>query len=283
MAGQESEALETAGAARPRRSAFGLKLVVLAVLPALAAASLATLALGWTQAADEFVSQRGRLSASAGMASAAVATAVAEGDKNRARAALIPVLGVPGVDYARIERPDGVILVEAARTRQAEDQGRLAADVVRPTRGLEWQGRAAQVSAPILYAGRSVGQVVLLTKTPGVLDELLTWLGLALSAAAPAADLGLAFALMMRRRLSRALAGLALSMGPAGPESPRVEPGGEIEAIARGVARLTEAGQRAAGRAAALEAEVRGRAAAAAAPNPPPPARPASWWPCPRN
>ncbi len=258
MAGQESEALEGAGAVRPRRSAFGFQLATLAVLPALAAAVLATIALGWSQAAEELVAQRGRLAASAGMAAAAAAQAVAAGDKVAAHAALIPVLSVPGVNYARIERPDGAILVEAASTRAAEDKGRLAADVVRPTRGLEWNGRAAEVSAPIPYAGRAIGQVVLLTETPGLVDALSAGLGLALSAAAPAALLGLGAALLMRRRQFQTIAGIARTLNPA--ES--IEPGAELAALASGIARLTDAGRRATGRATALDAEVRGRAAA---------------------
>ena len=195
-----------------RRSVRG-KLIALVVCSVGVAVTLVAGVSAWREGERDAAQQVERLRTTATVMSSLSAEAAAAGDRGRAFRALRSIALMPHVLAARIERPDGRPLVQTGGG--ASLVGDLALDVdarVRPGLTAELHSRTVQVSAPILYDGRDVGRLVLLSRTEGVLGRLLASLGASLVAALVAVAVGLVVAWRMQRAITRPIVALTRSM-----------------------------------------------------------------------
>ncbi len=136
--------------------------------------------------------------------------AAAQGDAARAFAAVRAIGAMPDVAYARIEAADGRLLAETGQgvrlTRDAEVSAGRALPLLDAL-----SSRTVMVSAPITYARRDVGKVVLLGRLEGASARLLGSLLIGLLAAVTAAGL----ALVVAWRLQRGISGPILALTDA--------------------------------------------------------------------
>jgi EAL domain-containing protein (putative c-di-GMP-specific phosphodiesterase class I)/signal transduction histidine kinase/CheY-like chemotaxis protein len=137
--------------------------------------------------------------------------AAATGDRQRAFAALRAIRDIPEITYARVERPDGALIAETgAGVRLTRD---LAADASSSTSIATVMGsHTAQVRAPIVYAGHTVGRVVMLGRLDDGMSRLLYSLLLSLGAGLAAALVGLAVASRLQRRIAGPVVALTAAM-----------------------------------------------------------------------
>ena len=197
---------------RPRRRKTLRRKLLLPVVTAVCiAVSLVAGASAWREGARDAALQTSRLSATASVLASLSSAATAAGDRAHAYEALRAIGQMPGVVYGRIERADGSLLTETG------SGVRLVRDV--STRGGGSQGLLAQlmsqsseVSAPILYDRHTVGEVVLLGRTEGVLGRFFGSLGVSLFAAIAAIAGGLAIAWPLARGVTRPVEALTRSM-----------------------------------------------------------------------
>ena len=153
----------------------------------------------------------GRLSDTAKVLASLSGEATAAGDRPHAYAAIRSIGMMPDVRYASIVRSDNSLLAETgSAVRLTRDESRGAEG------GFSFnllQSRSAVVSAPIVYARRTVGTVVVEGRLDGGMDRLLTSLLISLGAALAAALAGLAVAARLQRSISQPISALTHSMG----------------------------------------------------------------------
>jgi EAL domain-containing protein (putative c-di-GMP-specific phosphodiesterase class I)/signal transduction histidine kinase/CheY-like chemotaxis protein len=193
-----------------RRSIRG-KLTLLVLASVGAAVALVTCVLAWRESSRETHAAYDRLSSIAQLTAAMSEEATAQGDRARAYAALRVIAVVPDVSYARIERADGTLLAETGAGV------RLTRDVVGAAGGGASTAalvgsHTAEVTAPILYGGRTVGRVVMLGKLGDGGALLFSSLLLSLGAGLAAALAGLAVARRMQRRIAGPVVALTEAM-----------------------------------------------------------------------
>ena len=149
--------------------------------------------LAWRESSRETHAAYDRLSSIAQLTAAMSEEATAQGDRARAYAALRVIAVMPDVSYARIERADGALLAETgAGVRLTRDVAGAAGG--RASIAALVGSHTAEVSAPILYGGRTVGRVVMLGKLGDGGALLFSSLLLSLGAGLAAALAGLAVA-----------------------------------------------------------------------------------------
>jgi signal transduction histidine kinase/EAL domain-containing protein (putative c-di-GMP-specific phosphodiesterase class I)/CheY-like chemotaxis protein/HPt (histidine-containing phosphotransfer) domain-containing protein len=154
--------------------------------------------------------QANRLTATASVIAAVAGEAVFENQRSEAFAALRSIDVMPDVVYARVERLDGTMLAETGSgsrlVRDASlDGGALSA----------WgllRSRTIEVKAPIVYARRDVGRVVMLAKADNGKERLISGLLVSLFAAIAAALAGLLVAWRLQRRITTPILALTQSM-----------------------------------------------------------------------
>jgi len=175
------------------------------------AVTLVTGVLAWRDGDRETHAALDRFSSIAKVTAAMSEEAAAAGDRQRAFAALRAIRDIPQITYARIERPDGGLIAETgAGVRLTRD---LAADASTSTSIATVIGsHTAEVRAPIVYAGRTVGRVVMLGRLDDGLARLLSSLFLSLGAGLLAALVGLAVAARLQRRIAGPVVALTEAM-----------------------------------------------------------------------
>jgi signal transduction histidine kinase len=183
-----------------RRSIRG-KLTFLVLASVGAAVTLVTGVLAWRDGDRETHAAFDRYSAIAKITAAMSEEAAAAGDRQRAYAALRAIAVMPAITYARIERPDGSLIAETgAGVRLSSD---LAATAGGQASVASLVGsHTAEVRAPILYGGRTVGRVVMLGRLGDGGWRLLSSLLLSLCAGLAAAAVGLAVAARLQKRIA---------------------------------------------------------------------------------
>ena len=200
------------GAARRRRSLRG-KLIFLVVSSVGVAVALVAGVSAWREGQRDAEVQIDRLRTTATVMSSLSAEAMATGDPRRGYAVLRSIARMPGVFYARIAAPDGRILVQTGSgARLVSDEALSAEGVDRPGLLSQLQSRTVEVSAPIRAGGQTIGRLVLVSRTEGVLARLTSSLEVSLLAAAAALGVGLVVAWRMQRSITRPVLALTRSM-----------------------------------------------------------------------
>ena len=192
-----------------RRSIRG-KLTLLVLASVGIAVTLVTGVLAWRDGDRETHAALDRFSSIAKVTAAMSEEAAAAGDRQRAYAALRAIAQMPDITYARIERPDGRLIAETgAGVRLVGD---VASDAGAHASLADMIGsHTAEVRAPIFYARKPVGQVVLLGRMDDGGARLASSLLLSLGAGLAAALVGLAVA----SRLQRGIAGPVVALTEA--------------------------------------------------------------------
>ncbi|MDP3661001.1 EAL domain-containing protein [Phenylobacterium sp.] len=156
--------------------------------------------------------QTDHLRATAAVIASLSGEAAAQGDRTRAFAALRSIAALPDVGYARIETPDGVMLAEAGAAVRLTRDAKIAADQDLSLLSM-LRSRTVEVSAPVVYARRDVGRVVLLGRLHGVGERLASSLLIGLLAALAATAAGLAVAWRLQRGIAGPILALTRAMG----------------------------------------------------------------------
>ena len=201
------------GGERRRRSrTLRGKLVALVLGSVGLAVALVTGVSAWRDGAREAALETARTAAVAQGLGSLAAEATANADRAGAFKVLRVIARMPDVTYARIDQFDGRVLAETG-------QGvRLVSDVQAGAgRGASLLAQlgsgSSEVSAPVIYDGRTVGKVTLLARSEGVLERLGASLAGSLGAAALATLAALVLAWRLQRRISAPIAALTRAMG----------------------------------------------------------------------
>ncbi len=154
----------------------------------------------------------GRLSDTAKVLASLSGEAAASGDRARAFAVIRSIGMMPDVEYARISGPTGALLAETGSAQ------RLTRDVSSAAGGQAFSlalltSQTAQITAPIDYGHRRVGQVLIEGRLGDGRERLLSSLLISLGAALAAAIAGLAVAARLQRGISEPITALTRSMG----------------------------------------------------------------------
>src|SRR5580658_1722013 len=198
------------GVGAGRRSIRG-KLAALVLASVGASVLLVTGLMAWRDGERETKAAFNRLSEVAKVVAAMSEEAAASGDRQRAYVALRAIAVMPDITYARIERANGALIAETGAGV------RLTRDIATGAGGQASFGalvgsRSAEVSAPIFYAQKPVGRVVLLGKLGDGGARLVSSLLISLAAGALAALVGLAIAAWQQRRIAGPVIALTEAM-----------------------------------------------------------------------
>jgi methyl-accepting chemotaxis protein len=199
--------------AEPRRRLPSIRgrlrrLVILSVGIALACSALLSV---WQATRTYLVDKRETLLATANVIAGSSSRAVAAGYAVLLRDSLRPVARLPGVSYARIEGADGRVLGETGGTVRLSSE--MALDQTESDSVYAFlRTRTVQVSVPIIYAGATVGRVILVSKTGDLAARFLGVFVIASLGAAIATGIGLLIAYRLQRSITSPLATLATEM-----------------------------------------------------------------------
>lgn len=142
------------------------------------------------------------LKAAADVLASSTTESVETGDAQAAFRALRAVTRTPGIVYARVETPQGVLAETGAGVRLRSDVS-IDDDGTRPSLGHLLSTGSIEIRASIRHDNRTLGHVVVVHKATGISAGLLSTLaGIGLMAVAAAA-----IALMIAHRLQRRLVG----------------------------------------------------------------------------
>jgi EAL domain-containing protein (putative c-di-GMP-specific phosphodiesterase class I)/signal transduction histidine kinase/CheY-like chemotaxis protein len=195
----------------PRRRSIRGKLTFLVLASVGVAVALVTGLLAWRDGDRETRAAIERYDSVAQVTAAMSEEAVAAGDRPRAYAALRAIAVMPDITYARIERPNGSVLVETgAGVRLSRDVAATAG--ARPGLLSLIGSRTAEVQAPIYFGQRPVGRVVMLGKLGDGLQRLVSSLLISLGAGLAAALVGLAVASRLQRKIAGPVVALTAAM-----------------------------------------------------------------------
>lgn len=136
------------------------------------------------------------------------AESVRLGDTTGVFEAIRSISQMPGVTYARIEGAGGRLLAETGGGVRLNSDAHLADDDDASLWTVLNSG-TLQVSAPILSEGQRVGEITLLSETPGLKARILGAVLISLAGTGIALLAGLLIALRMARRISQPITQLA--------------------------------------------------------------------------
>jgi two-component system, NarL family, sensor histidine kinase BarA len=195
-----------------RRRSIRLKLVALVLASVGVSVTLVAGVSAWRDSRRDASVRAEQLHAAATVVASMAAEGVNENNAAKAFTAIRSIARMPGVVYARVENARGESLAETgAGARLVNDL-----TVERPGAQLTmWQlmgSRSLEATAPVVYAGRPMGQVVLLGETAGVWKQFAGSLLASVAAAAMAALVGLLVALRLQRAITAPLGALTTSM-----------------------------------------------------------------------
>ena len=199
------------GSAGVRRRSIRGKLTFLVLASVGVAVTLVTGVLAWRDGDRETHAALDRFASIAKVTAAMSEEATAAGDRQRAYAALRAIAVMPDITYARIERPDGALIAETGAGVRLNSDVRAAAGSNTSIASVIGS-HTAEVRAPILYAGHTVGRVVMLGRLDDGLARLMSSLILSLGAGLAAALVGLAVAARLQRRIAGPVVALTAAM-----------------------------------------------------------------------
>jgi len=226
--------------------------------------------LAWRDGEREVALETARLNAAARVVASMASDATAHGDVQGAFHALRSIGQMQDIVYARIEAPVGKLLVETGAG------ARLVNDV-QTGRGVDGSSiltrvfsQSSEISVPVTFDGRDIGQVVLLGRTEGLLQRFIISLGESLAVAVAAVSIGLSIAWRLQERIARPILALTNAMRSVQEthdfdRNVSVQADGEVEALVAGFNRMLSEIRVRDGRIAAqlagLESEVEARTA----------------------
>ena len=246
-----------------RRKLIGL------VLSSLLTTCLITAALsGWLDARRQSQLETERLTQTAHVIGSLAAASVERSDASGAFVAIRSISQMPDVQYARIVGPDQRLLAETGGGVRLNSDIALEAG----QKGSIWSvisSGTIQATVPVRSQGRVVGEITLLSETPGLRARVLGAVLVSFAGAGVALLAGLLIASSMARRISRPIIELAqfTSTLKAGEfrRAPEIEAEGEMADLVAGFQAMTEAirlrDDRIAAHVAGLEHEVSARTA----------------------
>ena len=163
--------------------------------------------MAWRDGGREVALETARLTAAARVIASTAAEATAQGNTQDAFHALRWIAQMSDVEYARIEAPVGKLLAETgAGVRLVGDTQSGRGGETPLFRQLLSQ--TSEVAVPVMSAGHTVGQVVLLGRTEGLLARFIVSLGESLAVAVAAVIVGLAIAFRLQERIARPILAL---------------------------------------------------------------------------
>ena len=167
----------------------------------------ATLA-GWIDARRQSDLETQRLTQTARVIGSLAARSVHDSDSSGAFVAIRSIGQMPDVTYARITGPGGRLLAETGGGVRLSSDASVGADGEASLWAILNSG-TIQATAPILSEGRRVGEITLLSRTPGLRARVLGAVLVTLAGAGVALLAGLLIALRMARRISDPIVELA--------------------------------------------------------------------------
>ncbi len=186
-----------------RRKLVGL------VLASLVTTCIVTATLsGWIDARRQSALETDRLTQTARVIGSLAADPVRRGDPTGTFVAIRSISQMPNVTYARIAGVDGRLLAETGGGVRLNSDAHLAGDGGASLWSVLNSG-TLQVSAPIVSEGRQVGEITLLSETPGLKTRILGAVLISLAGTGVALLAGLLIALRMARRISQPITQLA--------------------------------------------------------------------------
>jgi signal transduction histidine kinase/EAL domain-containing protein (putative c-di-GMP-specific phosphodiesterase class I)/CheY-like chemotaxis protein len=190
------------------RATIRRKLVGL-VLASLTTTCVVTAVLsGWIDARRQTTLETDRLTQTARVIGSLAAEQVRRGERTGVFVAIRSISQMPNVTYARIAGVDGRLLAETGGGVRLGSDADLADD----GRNSVWSvlnSGTLQVSAPIMSEGEAVGEITLLSDTPGLKSRVLGAVLISLAGTGIALLAGLLIALRMARRISKPISELA--------------------------------------------------------------------------
>ncbi len=168
--------------------------------------------LAWRDGERDISAQTERLRAEARVVASLAADAVAQGDRQGAFHALRSIARMQDVEYGRIERPAGELVVETGAGARLISDVQAGQDTHEPSILTRLFSRTSEVSVPVVFGAREVGHVVLLGRTEGMLKRFLVSLGESLAVAAAAILVGLLIAWRLQERIARPILALTEAM-----------------------------------------------------------------------
>ena len=202
--------LLTLGSSGTRRSIKGRlqRLVIVSVGLALIAFAVVDL---WQEARSYLADKRETLLATANIVAGASSTAVALDDIPQLKESLRSISRVPGLAYARAEGTDGRVLAEVGGASRLVGEVTLDGNQDTSIYTL-LRTRTVTVVVPIVYAGRPVGRLLLISGTGDLFSRFVDRLVLGSIGALTAIFTGLFIAQRMQMSIARPLTELAGDM-----------------------------------------------------------------------
>jgi len=204
------DTVSRSGSQPPRRSIRARldRLVLLSVGVALACSAFLSV---WQAAATYLDDKREGMLATANVVAGASSRAVASGEMALIKDSLRSIARLPGAAYARIEDRDRRVLAEVGGVvRLNSDLALESGEATSLSTFL--RTRTVQVGVPIIYAGREVGRVVMVSRTGNLAARFLGVVVIASLGALLAVGVGLSIAQRLQRSITRPLGTLATEM-----------------------------------------------------------------------
>jgi len=184
------------------------RLVILSVGVALICSAILSV---WQTTSTYLVDKRDSLLATANVVAGTSSRAVAAGDSTLIKDSLRSIARLPGAAYARIEDSDGQTLAQvggAVRLSSELALNQMDSDSIYTF----LRTRTVQVSVPIIYGGRSVGRVVLISETGDLAARFLGVFIIGSLGALLAIGVGLSIAHRLQRSITHPLTVLSAEM-----------------------------------------------------------------------
>jgi putative two-component system response regulator len=184
------------------------RLVILSVGIALTCSAILSI---WQASTAYLADKRESLLATANVIAGTASRSVASGDIQLVKDSLRSIARLPGFAYARIEDSEGQTLAQVGGAVRLSDDLALGEEE-RDSLYTVLRTRTVQVGVPIIYGGRSVGRVVLVSKAGDLAARFLSVLAIGCLGAVLALSIGLLIAHRMQRSLTQPLNMLVADM-----------------------------------------------------------------------
>jgi two-component system sensor histidine kinase BarA len=229
---------------RRRRGSIRAKLTVLVLASVGVAVAVVTGVSAWRDGQREAALQMDRLSAEAAVVSSLTSEAAFQGDRARADEAIRSISLLPDVAYARVETANGGLLAETGSGARLTSDIRVGGNSTAPSVWSMLRSRTVEVSAPVIYARRPVGRVVLVGRLSGA-SHFVSSLWVSLAAALIASLAGLVVAWRLGRRVSGPIVALTQAMAQIEADhdyarAVRITADGEVALLVDGFNRMLD-------------------------------------------
>ena len=164
--------------------------------------------LAWRDGEREVALETARLTAAARLVASTAADPAAQGNVQDAFHALRSIGQMRDVEYGRIEAPVGKLLVETGSGVRLIGDTQSGRGGAQSSIFRQLLSQTSEVTVPVVVASKTVGQVVLLGRTEGLLKRFLLSLGESLAIAVAAVLVGLSIAFRLQERIARPIVAL---------------------------------------------------------------------------